>query len=114
MKGCPYRYLPNHHKRTSPNEYLVDPATGCWVWQRYVDKSGYGEIHVPGYIGNRRAHRIIYERHKGKIPDGLDLDHLCRNRRCVNPDHLEPVTRRENLARGVGGLNNFKRKKSDG
>jgi len=49
---------------------------------------------------NKVAHRISYELLKGDIPEGLDLDHLCRNRGCVNPDHLEPVTRKENLLRG--------------
>lgn len=54
-------------------------------------------------LGRKRpAHVVVYEVYKGKVPDGLDLDHLCKVRHCVNPDHLEPVTRRENVLRGEG------------
>lgn len=70
----------------------------CWLWISYVGKNGYG------YFGRQLAHRVSYETHKGPIPIGLDLDHLCRVRRCINPDHLEPVTRRENARRGIKGV----------
>jgi hypothetical protein len=67
---------------------------GCWDWCGFLTKNGYGRI------GSRLAHRVVYELLIGKIPAGLELDHLCRNRRCVNPSHLEPVTHRVNLLRG--------------
>lgn len=73
---------------------------GCWEWIGRSITNGYGQVKMNGCT--RRAHRIVYERVKGPIPQGLTLDHLCRNRRCVNPDHLEPVTNRENLRRGMG------------
>lgn len=82
-----------------------DAATECWNWQRSLDSKGYGRI----YWQRRHtgAHRVSYILHHGPIPDGLTIDHLCRNRRCVNPDHLEPVSRRENMLRGFGvsGIN---------
>lgn len=74
---------------------------GCWRWQLYVRSHGYGQIGVPG-VGVRYVHRVAYEAWKGPIPDGLQIDHLCRVRDCCNPDHLEAVTCRENLVRGVG------------
>lgn len=79
---------------------LVDD-NGCWLWQRSIKSNGYGQMGVPG-AGMRYAHRISYQTFRGPIPDGLQIDHLCRVRRCVNPDHLEAVTCRENLIRGVG------------
>lgn len=72
---------------------------GCWVFTGSTT-NGYG---VMSYDGQRhRTHRLTYEFYNGPIPDGLVLDHLCRNRACCNPDHLEPVTHRENTLRGVG------------
>lgn len=71
---------------------------GCWLWTGYVTATGYGRVAVPG----RRklyAHRVSYELHVGPIPVGLTLDHLCRNKLCVRPDHLEPVTLAENIRR---------------
>jgi hypothetical protein len=74
-------------------DYIVDES-GCWIWQRYINRHGYGRLARGGKRGTPRqlAHRWYYERLVGPIPDGLELDHLCRNRACVNPDHLEPVT----------------------
>lgn len=85
-----------------------DPNSGCWLWDASLDGRGYGQINV-GYVGGgktrrvilRRSHRVMYELVKGPIPDGMPLDHLCRVRSCINPDHLEPVTTAENLRRGT-------------
>lgn len=72
----------------------------CWEWTAYRKPSGYGQFSC----GPKRyaAHRFAYVLTFGEPPEGLDLDHLCRNRACCNPFHLEPVTRRVNLRRGVG------------
>lgn len=80
-------------------DYVVVSGDGCWLWQG-VTSSGYGRVLPPK--GKRRAlaHRLFYEILVGPIPDGLTLDHLCRNRVCVNPDHLEPTTLTENIRRG--------------
>ncbi len=73
----------------------------CWTWTGYVDR-GYGKIGVGGRRGRvRRVHRLGWELLVGPVPDDLTLDHLCRNRACWNPDHLEPVTAEENNRRGV-------------
>lgn len=81
----------------------IDPNSGCWLWSGSTIRNGYGEINR-GRNGEGKvlAHRASYEIHVGLIPAGLDLDHKCRTRSCVNPLHLEPVTRQENLLRGVG------------
>lgn len=69
---------------------------GCWQWTGYTMKNGYGLIEKHTLV-----HRLAYELTRGPIPEGLDLDHLCKNRACLNPDHLEAVTRRVNLLRGA-------------
>ncbi|MFL5911455.1 MAG: HNH endonuclease signature motif containing protein, partial [Gaiellaceae bacterium] len=83
-------------------KYVVDEATGCWLWTGTKHGHGYGIIkHGPAASRRSlRAHRVAYELFVGPIPEGLELDHLCRVRHCVNPAHLEPVTTRENLLRG--------------
>lgn len=80
---------------------VPDEDTGCWLWTGHVKKNGYGSMAIKdrGAWKTKVAHRLWFEVAVGPIPAGLDLDHLCRNRRCVNPDHLEPVTRSENLKR---------------
>lgn len=72
--------------------------SGCWVWTGAVDGNGYGRLRIGGELFC--AHRAAYEMIRGAIPEGLQLDHLCRNRLCVNPAHLEPVTHQENVKRG--------------
>jgi len=75
----------------------------CWTWTGYTSGFGYGRVKLrSGAQRTANAHRVFYECLVGPIPDGLQLDHLCRVRNCVNPDHLEPVTQRENVLRGVG------------
>lgn len=78
-----------------------EPNSGCWLWTASLDSHGYGQIMTPDQKP-KRAHRVLYQCVKGDVAANLDLDHLCRNRGCVNPDHLEPVTRSVNLRRGIG------------
>lgn len=79
-------------------EHYIDKTEGCWFWTGGYSSTGYGAIGVDGK--GRSPHRVLYELMVGPVPEGLDLDHLCRNRKCVNYSHLEPVTRRVNLLRG--------------
>ena len=83
-----------------------EPFSGCWLWLGTCDRGGYARIEVrdPSTKSGYRAlsaHRACYEAFVGEIPDGLDIDHKCRVRCCVNPAHLEPVTTRENVLRGI-------------
>ena len=78
--------------------FTINGHTGCWDWTGYVMPNGYGKLTIPGSRSNL-AHRLMYEELVGPIPKGLDIDHLCRNRACVNPEHMEPVTRQINLSR---------------
>jgi len=76
-----------------------EPA-GCWKWRGSPRGDGYGQLRVAGYWWG--AHRLAYTLWVGPIPDGLTIDHLCRQPLCVNPAHMEPVTKRENTLRGFG------------
>lgn len=77
---------------------VINWETGCWEWKGAKAGKGYGAIRVEAKR-NAPAHRVAYELIEGPIPEGLQLDHLCRNHACVNPAHLEPVTNRENQLR---------------
>lgn len=81
----------------------VDKTESCWLWLGGLTRYGYGIMGI-GQRGKRvNAHRFAYEMLVGLIPEGLQIDHLCRVRNCVNPEHLEPVTNAENGRRGVAG-----------
>lgn len=89
---------------TLGEHYRTDAKLGCWLWiKSFRNDCGYGQI---GFWEDGRnftlyAHRVSYEQFVGPIPEGLTLDHLCRNRACIRPEHLEPVTLEENIARSV-------------
>lgn len=76
---------------------VINFETGCWEWTASKTGDGYGQLRAEGTM--RRAHRVAYELIEGPIPEGLQLDHLCRVRHCINPAHLEPVTPVENMRR---------------
>lgn len=78
-------------------------AGGCWVWRGSVAQNGYGRMSVmAGSVQKlQNTHRVAYEAFVGAIPAGLEIDHLCRNRLCCNPEHLEAVTHAENMRRGA-------------
>lgn len=80
-------------------KYFVAPD-GCWLWTANAHAQGYGKIKIAKKT--MLAHRVSYELYVGKIAKGLHIDHLCRQPACVNPYHLEPVTKKENTLRGVG------------
>lgn len=96
-KGYASRFISGHQGRRQVIDSFHEEDRGhdtpCWIWELHRDEGGYGRTR------NRPAHCVVYEERVGLIPDGLQLDHLCRVRECVNPDHLEPVTHLENVRR---------------
>ncbi len=85
--------------------YIIQES-GCWEWTGRLNEAGYGIVST-GLRKRERAHRIVYESNVGPVPVGLELDHLCRNRSCVNPSHMEPVTHKENCLRGKGPTSDY-------
>lgn len=90
-------YLPAAPIRLK-EKIIIHPKSRCWIWTGTLSFYGYGTMVIN--TKSTRVHRFSYEIHKGKIPEGLVIDHLCRNKKCVNPEHLEAVTGTENLRRG--------------
>lgn len=92
----PNKFIHGHQNRCRVK--YKETSTGCWEWQTGAAPSGYGVARVNGR--SVRAHRAVYEALVGPIPEGMVLDHGCRNKICVNPSHLQPVTVAENTRRG--------------
>lgn len=78
-----------------------EPNSGCWLWLAFVHHDGYGRFRFSSRMAV--AHRVAYAALVGEVPSGLQLDHLCRERSCCNPAHLEPVTQQVNILRGDAG-----------
>lgn len=108
MKPAHDGFILSTAERFSPRFWrsvIANTAAGCWTWGGYVAPNGYGQFTAHTDAKSKKritlwAHRYAFLIVRGKIGDGLYLDHLCRNRSCVNPSHLEPVSARENLLRG--------------
>jgi hypothetical protein len=103
VKGQPYPFITNHAKSKGRlDRYVIEGRgydTPCWIWQGTIDKAkGYGSIKIDGKM--LKVHRVMYEREVGPIPEGMELDHRCKVRACMNPAHLEPVTGIVNIRRG--------------
>ena len=103
------KYVPEEERFLA----MIDKTqTGCWEWRGYRNQKGYGMFHPYQFRGNVFAHRWSYEKYVGDIPIGMVLDHLCENKSCANPEHLEPVTNAESLRRGRVGQKNAERHRS--
>lgn len=106
IQGLPCRYTSGHQSRSrvrknhiEPQEFSVEDrgySSPCWIWQGVYSNTGYGSI------GGNGAHKVAYEQYNEKVPQGLDLDHLCMQPGCVHPLHMEVVTRAENARRKPG------------
>lgn len=104
---------PDRPELESLNNYL--PAdSGCWVWQGYIDRNGYGRVYDPTAPQGKRTdwvHRVSYSHFKGPIPERHEIDHTCQNTACMNPDHLDAVTKAEHVRRTLDRLGTSDRQK---
>ena len=94
-------YLTKQELDRFKTKYVVN-SKGCWVWQDRLDKDGYGDFYLRG--ANRRAHRVAYYSVNGEIEKGNVVNHVCRNTSCVNPQHLQSTTAKENSMKDSSGL----------
>lgn len=93
---------PNPTEQRFWAKVAISSEADCWLWTGGKTQDGYGLFKFIRDQSNWLAHRVAYTLRRGEIPDGLTLDHICRNRACVNPAHLDPVSLRENMLRGEG------------
>lgn len=101
-RGESLRFIKGHSSRKGGPDYQPEDrgfTTPCWIWLKSLSSEGYGRVWVNEINGHNMAHRVYFERAKGQpVQPGFDLHHLCSQRACVNPDHLEPLSRREHMA----------------
>lgn len=102
VAGVPMRFIHGHNLVGKPFDHYVmeEPNTGCSLWMGFASKDGYGQTSVDRKTA--RAHRVAWEQENGKIPSGMVIDHICRTRSCVNTKHMEIVSNKENVLRGIG------------
>lgn len=105
MKEVPFE-LDKTTKERFLSKVEVNKITGCWEWEATTLRNGYGQIWVKDKMV--LAHRVAYILYVGALLPGKQIDHICHNRKCVNPKHLELVTPKENINRGVGNVHKGK------
>lgn len=111
------RYVHGHNvsaRRITDADYVVTDCgftTPCWVWAHPIYKPhGYGKVTIRGRKQN--AHRAFWLQERGAVPEGRELDHLCHNKACINPEHLEPVTHAENMRRSRARRDSLRSRKA--
>jgi hypothetical protein len=106
---CRNKWVHGHNRMVPPEQRVwqyVEKTDTCWLWTGTLNDHGYGTLQTmrlstDGRRYPNKAHRFVYELLKGPIPEGMELDHKCRIPRCVRPEHLEPVTHKVNMERGI-------------